>query len=113
MTYGLAIWHYPHRTALENVRYFAKCGFGSVSLHGQQMHDLCRDGAKAKELARLVSAYGITLTVHHTLPRTHGAEAEAEFRQFISDVAEWQKAYGSLSVLSFDVPQNVRDGAGD
>ena len=111
MTNGLAIWHYPHRTVTENVRFFAECGFESVSLLGHHMHALCKDGAMAEELAELVSKYRLVLTVHHTLPRTHAAEAIEDFRAFVSDVAEWQRTYGSLSVLSFDVPEGVRDDA--
>jgi hypothetical protein len=37
MINGLAIWHYPTRNDLENVRFFAENGFGAVSMHGRAM----------------------------------------------------------------------------
>lgn len=50
MKTGLAIWHYPHRTPIENVIFFADKGFSSVSILGSTMHKLCNDNNCAAEL---------------------------------------------------------------
>ena len=51
-------------------------------------------------------------TVHYCLPRRHDPEAVAVFEAGIHAIATWQKAHGSISVLSFDVPQPIRGGVG-
>ena len=81
MLQGLAIWHYPHRTIAENVRFFAAYGLDSVSVHG-------------------------------CLPRHHTPETVEIFEAELELWARWQNAYGLISVLSFDVPQTIREGQG-
>lgn len=112
MLQGLAIWHYPHRSISDNIRFFASQGFDSLSVHGAQMVNALEDPTVGKELASAVCENGIVLTVHYSLPRNHSTEAVEVFRRGISALAEWQREYGLISVLSFDVPQSVRDGAG-
>lgn len=109
MINGLAIWHYPHRNDLENVRFFAENGFASVSMHGRAMTKVCMDEALSAEFAALVREKGIVLTAHGKLPSSHDAADVAEFQSSIDYIAKWQAKYGALAILSFDVPQEIRD----
>lgn len=110
MINGLAAWHYPHRTLIENVAFFAEKGFSAVSLLGKRTVIACQDEDVAKELASVVKEKNIVLTVHFKLPDTHGSADVEEFKTAIDILADWQKKYGGLiSVLSFDVPQDIRD----
>ncbi|MBR4081461.1 MAG: sugar phosphate isomerase/epimerase [Clostridia bacterium] len=109
MKTGLAIWHYPHRSVLENVRFFAAHGLQSVSLLGTDMAALCRDSTLAAALAEAVRSADLTLTVHHILPRSHSQEDVQTFREQMELIADWQRTYGLLHVYSFDVAQPIRD----
>jgi len=109
MKNGLAIWHYPHRTLLENVAYFAECGFDSVSILGDHMYDVYASEEIAQKLAELIKKNNLTLTVHHRLPVEHSDENTASFKFFIDSIADFQDKYGCVSILSFDVWQPIRD----
>ena len=109
MKNGLAIWHYPHRTVTENAEYFADCGFESISVHGVHMYNVLSDEKEAEKLAEIISAKNLILTVHHALPVDHSDEKVSLFRNQIEAYGKWQKKFGILSVLSFDVPQDIRD----
>ncbi len=112
MLQGLAIWHYPHRTMVENIRYFAAHGFPSVSVHGAQFVNAIADPAVSEAVAAAVRETEVVFTVHYCLPRGHEAESVAIFEAGIRAIAAWQNAHGLISVLSFDVPQPIRDGVG-
>lgn len=112
MLQGLAIWHYPHRTIAENVRFFAAYGLDSVSVHGSQFARSLVDPAVAEEIARAVTDTGVIFTVHGCLPRHHTPEAVEIFEAELDLLARWQNAHGQISVLSFDVPQTIREGKG-
>ena len=112
MIQGLAIWHYPHRTMVENIRYFAAHGFPSVSVHGAQFVNAIGDPAVSEAVAAAVKETGVVFTVHDCLPRSHEAEAVKIFEGGIEAIAAWQRAHGLIAVLSFDVPQPVRGGVG-
>ena len=109
MKNGLAIWHYPHRSVLENVRFFAEQGCDSVSILGFHMDEICADQTQSKELARLITEKGLTLTVHHKLPRDHSEENVSRFQASVDRFAAWQRKYKCLDILSFDVPEPIRD----
>lgn len=109
MKNGIAAWHYPHRSILENVAYFADHGYESVSLHGDHMLAITRDAQDSLTLARLVAQKGIALTVHHKLPASHESSAVSAFQNAVDRIAAWQTEHRLLSVYSFDVPQNIRD----
>lgn len=109
MINGLAIWHYPHRNDLENVRFFADNGFEAVSMHGRAMAKVCMDEARGAEFAALVSEKKLVLTAHGKLPASHGEADVEEFKRYVDAIAKWQEKYGLLSVYSFDVPQEIRD----
>ena len=111
MKNGLAIWHYPHRTVEENVYFFKEMGFESVSLHGFEMYDACKDEEKSKELAIAVEETGVILTVHGRMPESHSEEDVKNFINCVDATADWQEKYGLIDVLSFDVPQKIRDNA--
>ena len=53
--------------------------------------------------------YGLILTVHHKLPATHSEEHVLEFKITINRFAAWQEKHRCMSILSFDVPQKIRD----
>jgi len=112
MLQGLAIWHYPHRTMVDNIRYFAALGLDSVSVHGAQFVNAIADPSASDAIALAVRETGVVFTVHYRLPRGHDPEAVAVFEAGIHAIATWQKAHGSISVLSFDVPHPIRGGAG-
>lgn len=108
MTQCLAIWHYPHRSISDNIRFFANQGFPAVSVHGAQLVQalLCGQGVS---IAEAVQTSGALLTVHYTLPRNHEPESVEIYNSGIQVLAEWQKAYGLIKILSFDVPGPIRD----
>ena len=81
MKNGLAIWHYPHRNLIENIEYFAKCGYDSVSVHGNSMYDAICDFDKGELLAETVKKCGVILTVHSALPKTHKREDVEQFKK--------------------------------
>ncbi len=112
MIQGLAIWHYPHRSIVENIRYFAAHGFPSVSVHGAQFVGAIADPAVSEAIAAAVRETGVVFTVHYCLPRGHEVGAVASFEAGIRDIAAWQRIHGLIAVLSFDVPQPIRDGVG-
>ena len=112
MLQGLAIWHYPHRTMVDNIRYFASLGLDSVSVHGAQFVNAIADPASSDAIALAVRETGVVFTVHYCLPRKHDPEAVAVFEAGIHAIATWQKAHWSISVLSFDVPNPIRGGVG-
>lgn len=112
MIQGLAIWHYPHRTMVENIRYFAARGFSSLSVHGAQFASAITDPVTSDAMAAAVRETGVVFTVHYCLPRSHEVEAVAAFEAGIRAMAAWQRTHGLIAVLSFDVPQPIRDGIG-
>ena len=108
MVTTLAAWHYPHRTMEENIVYFAEKGFKGISLLGSQTADMLREG-RGEAVAALIKKYGLTLTVHGKMPSTHNPEDVAAFEEEIRLFGEWQKAYGVMHILSFDVSRKIRD----
>ncbi len=109
MINGLAIWHYPHRNDFENARFFADNGFSSVSMHGRAMAKICMDDVLSAEFASLIKEKHLVLTAHGKLPASHSETDVEEFKRSIDYIAKWQAQYGLLAVLSFDVPQEIRD----
>ena len=71
MKNGVAVWHYRHRTVLENAEYFASRGFESISLHGASMHKIALDEKDGAALAETVKKHGLVLSAHHKLPLDH------------------------------------------
>ena len=112
MLNGLAIWHYPHRSMVDNIDFFAAMGLPSVSVHGAQFARALADPAVALALADAVREGGVVFTVHYALPKNHGEDAVAAFRAGLDAIAAWQSRHGLISVLSFDVPGPLREGAG-
>ena len=107
MKNGLAIWHYPHRTLTENVVHFSEM-LDSVSVLGIHFVDACRQDGGAALYEALCEKHPV-FTVHHKLPSTHEEKDVAAFGDDIALCARWQKQYGLLATLSFDVPQAIRD----
>lgn len=112
MLNSLAIWHYPHRTMVDNIRFFAAHGFPALSVHGRGFSTAAKDPAAAEVLAEVVRETGIRLTVHHALPRDHSPETVARFTEDVEAISAWQARHGLVAVLSFDVPQAIRDRVG-
>ena len=109
MINGLAIWHYPTRNDVENAAFFADNGFGSVSMHGRAMAKVGMNEELGEAFASVIHEKGLVLTAHSKLPLKHTEEEVAIFKRDIDAIAKWQKKYGLLEVLSFDVAQDVRD----
>ena len=112
MINGLAIWHYPHRTMVDNINYFAALGLESVSVHGAQFVNAIADPTVSEAVAAAVAETGVVFTVHYCLPRGHEPEAVEIFETGIRAISAWQKSHGTIAVLSFDVPQPIRGGIG-
>ncbi len=108
MKTGLAIWHYPHRTMEENIRFFAKQGFPAVSVHGARLVDALARG-EGERLATAVRESGVILTVHYRMPRSHEADQVEQYRQGLHTLGAWQQSYGLIKILSFDVPAPIRN----
>ncbi len=107
MKTGLAIWHYPHRTGPENIRFFATQGYDAVSQVGSLfVNDLNR--GLGPDYAAAIRQTGLSFTVHYTLPSALDEASLAAFCDSIDTIAAWQGEYGLISVLSFDVPQFIR-----
>ena len=109
MINGLAIWHYPTRNDVENAAFFADNGFGSVSMHGRAMAKCGMNEELGEAFASVIREKNLVLTAHSKLPLSHSEEDIAIFKRDIDAIAKWQKKYGLLEVLSFDVAQEVRD----
>lgn len=109
MINGLAIWHYPTRNDLENVRFFAENGFGAVSMHGRAMAKTGMDEERGDAFASVIREKNMVLTAHGKLPLSHGERDVADFKRDVDAIAAWQAKHGLLSVLSFDVAQEVRE----
>ena len=110
MKNGLAIWHYPHRSIADNIRYFGAQGFAAVSLHGAQFVAALSRG-EGEEVAAAVRDAGVTVTVHYTLPASNEPEPIFAFRRGIEAISAWQKAHALIRILSFDMPTATRDQA--
>ncbi len=115
MKNGLANWHYPHRTLLENITFFAAHGFEAQALLGYQFLETLRKGGEAAgdAVADAIRRTGTVMTLHHKLPVTHSVEDVYAFFKDIQLIAAWQKKHGLLQVLSFDVEQPIRNAIGD
>lgn len=109
MNYGLAIWHYPHRTVLENADYFYENGFDAESFVGEHFISLLRDDETAVQLAEKIRDHGTVLTVHHKLPGDHSTDKVSKFEEEMRLIGSWQEKYGLIRVLSFDVSEQIRD----
>ncbi len=108
MKTGLAIWHYPHRTGPDNIRFFAARGYEAVSQVGGLFLEGLADPHTAKEYADVIRETGVIFTVHHCLPTSHEPDQTQIFYRQIDAIADWQKRHGLISVLSFDVPRFIR-----
>ncbi|MBQ3151363.1 MAG: sugar phosphate isomerase/epimerase [Clostridia bacterium] len=108
MKNGLAIWHYPHRTTAKNVVFFAQNGFESVSINGTGFVIELKNGL-GDEIAEAVSSTGVYLTVHYCMPHSHSEEHVTAYLEGLKLISDWQKKYGFIKILSFDVPQSIRD----
>ena len=106
---GLAAWHYKHRTYCENAEFFAANGFEAVSMLGLHMKRVLQDPAQAEEMACIFKKHGIPLTIHYKLPNSHSAEDVDHFHEVITRFGDWQKTHGLIHILSFDVPNAVRE----
>ncbi|MBQ3425744.1 MAG: sugar phosphate isomerase/epimerase [Clostridia bacterium] len=106
---GLAMWHYPHRSTIENVEFFTKCGFDILSLHRAQLTDSVLSADNGASLARVLKDNGRTITVHGALPISHAKEDVRDYMRNILNIADWQKRYGLIEILSFDVLDPIRD----
>ena len=109
MKNGLAIWHYPHRNLIENIKYFAQSGFDSVSVHGNTMYSAITSPEEAIALAEVIKNTRVLLTVHSALPNNHTEDAVVEYKKKIDAYSKWQKEYGLIQILSFDVLQAIRN----
>ena len=60
MLNGLAAWHYPHRTLIENIEYFTAQGYEAIGLLGSHFIDGIR--ADGEKLAAAMKASGKAFT---------------------------------------------------
>lgn len=106
---GLAMWHYQHRTTVENVKFFAENGFEVLALNQWQIVDCILAEDKGALLAESLYDNNLRITVHGGMPVSHKLEDVNEFKKKITLISEWQKKYGLIDVISFDVFDAIRD----
>lgn len=106
MIRSLSIDFYKHRSLAENVEFFTKMGFDGVSIY---ISELLGDFDSANEIAEAVKRCGVPLSLHGLLCESHSDEAIRKFEENIEKIALWQKKHGVISILSFDVPDAIRD----
>lgn len=106
---GIAMWHYRHRSTIENVRFFADSGFDFLSLNQWQVVDCILEADGGELLAKTITEKNLRITVHGGMPRSHNAEDVDEFKKKIILIGEWQKKYGLIEVISFDIFEEIRD----
>lgn len=108
MKTGIAMWHYPHRTTLENVEYFISKGLKTLGVNQSQLVEACLDGDGDK-LAQILKSNNVSITLHGEMVCSHKEEDVADYKERMNIVGAWQKKYGLISVISFDVAQVIRD----
>lgn len=106
---GLAMWHYPHRTTEENVKFFSHYGFDVVSMHWAQIVESDLSPDMGFQLAQILKNNKLSVTVHGALPTSHKKEDVEHFQNNIIHIAKWQKRHGLIEILSFDVLDPIRD----
>ncbi len=106
MKNGLAAWHYPHRSVIENIDFFAGKGFDSISFNGASIAKTLAE--RGEEAADHFRRSGMILTLHYALPGAPEPEKEEPFREGIRIFGEWQRKYGLIENLTFDVSDRVR-----
>ena len=106
MIRSLSIDFYKHRSLAENVEFFTKMGFDGVSIY---ISELLGDFDSADEIAEAVKKSGASLSVHGPICVSHSSEDIKKFEENIEKIAIWQKKHSVISILSFDVPDAIRD----
>lgn len=106
---GLAMWHYPHRTTEENVKFFSNYDFDVISMHWAQVIESELSADMGLQLAQILRNNKLSVTVHGALPVSHKKEDVEHFQDNIIHIAKWQKRHGLIEVLSFDVLEPIRD----
>ena len=106
MIRSLSIDFYKHRSLAENVEFFTKSGFDGVSIY---ISELLGDFDSADEIAEAVKRCGVPLSLHGLLCASHGDKDVSDFEGRIEKIAAWQRKHGVISILSFDVPDAIRD----
>ena len=107
MKNGLAAWHYCHRTTVENLIFFANKGFESISLHQNHVLECIREDGGEK-LAAAVKKNRVILSVHGLFLKSNADCDVEDFHERMTLIGEWQKNYGALYIISFDVPNEAR-----
>lgn len=103
------MWHYPHRTAVDNAKFFAKKGFDILALNQIQMLDCLLAEDHGALLAESLLDNNIRITVHGGMPVSHNPEDVDTFKKRVKLISEWQRKYGLIDVMSFDVYDAIRD----
>lgn len=101
---GVALWNYV-RDDEEHIQALARelhaQGFEAVSYNGREFSVI--DDKAGASLAQLLSDTGMLLTVHYLLPDPDKPEMCEAFVKGIDHMAAWQRRYGMLHALTFDV----------
>lgn len=103
MKIAIAGWHYAYRTMAENIRFFAQNGFDLFSALGIHFVEILQNETDAAEVASAISESGIGFSVHYGLADPKKPEDVEKFYASLDAIRAWQKKYGLLDVLSFDV----------
>lgn len=106
---GLAMWHYPHRTVTENVSFFASQDIDILGLNQSQVIKEALSGNDGATLAETLIKEHMRVTVHGAMTVSHKPEDVDDFKRRISLVGEWQRKYGLIDIISFDVSDEIRD----
>lgn len=103
MRIAIAGWHYRHRSMAENIRYFAAAGYDVFSALGKDFAEAFQNPGEPDEIAAAIRESGCAFTVHYGIADPADREATAVFYRSILDILAWQRKYGLLEILSFDV----------
>lgn len=103
MKMSIAIVHYPHRSICENITFFAENGFDVIEFYGPDFYDTVKNSESGKVLAETLQKNKVTAAVHHMIPKPDNKEACERFYDEMKAMKKWQKEYGLLEILSFDV----------
>lgn len=103
MKFGLAGWHYSYRTISQNADFFLSNGFDAFSALGNDFYNCLYDERESEALAEAIIKHDGILTVHYGLPDPKKPETVDKFYTALDMMYDWQKKYGRIKVLSFDV----------
>ena len=102
MKKGVTIWNYKQKASLDAAQAFYDIGYDAVSWHGKYFSEMSDEGRD--EIADFLSKNKMCFTIHHRLPKARDDDDfYKDFYIHLDRILNWQKKYGLLEGLSFDI----------